>query len=237
VITPDFYIPDHLEDNRKKNWNQPKVTFGKSRIETYSHGRYSSRCSYERLSYTKMVEAWGKIVNPTKLFVRIDSQRLINKIITAPRGWEWGSDQNGIKLVKVSSPKIEYHPTAAEFYSAAKDKKVIQGFTKKAKELHQKRQQTEKAENTKARVWKNAIATAIRRGDCVTVQDSLIAGNCSAGTLQFCHNHGISGYVTVKELTRKFPEIKDERLKLAVLSSIRRNNEDYTRGYCIIKKS
>lgn len=211
---------------KKKNWETAEETFRKSFVHSRSHGRYSSRCSFERFSYSPLVESWGKLISSKHIYVRIDTENgIFSKVIKSPRGWSWGKDNNGIFL---KMGKLDYHPTAQDLVNGV-------DLRKTAKENYRIRREGEKEIGRKARQEKSIIVEARQLGVWVSIADAANAGNCQAGINQFANRFGLTGkYVEANKLSKLESGSDRGRVMLSILSAVRRHKSDMERGYCLI---
>ena len=97
---------------RKKNWQritQTRHTRKTFEIETKNHGRYSSRCTYNRYTYRPIVHASALILTPTLVAIRIEETRWKVK---APRGYHWWTNNGALLAIAPNSaPHMVYIPT------------------------------------------------------------------------------------------------------------------------------
>lgn len=217
-----------LIDNRKKNWRTTTATSGKSRIESHDLGRYSSRCQYTHYEYTRRIESWGAVVG-TNLFARIDTAAGIRtRTIKAPRGYRWNIDKNGIRILSLTNPRCDYHPTAAEILNQTDLRKLAKENLKKRVELA-KLERKEKKEVKRAA---DLIKKAEREGATVCLADSVRAGNCRAGTEAWARRHGLdpAKHYAPSQLL-KIANGDAKRVGLAVAAAIRRHRIEMDRGF------
>jgi hypothetical protein len=230
-----------LQDSRKKNWNSPESTFGRSQIKTNDMGRYSSRCTYTHYTYTRLVQSWGYVVSPKHLYIRIDHNLgLISRLLSAPRGYYFSHDKNGIKIVSNSNKKIEYHPTAFDFIhitsSSNKFKDIIQNakYLYKVRKDNEKRQRLEKRKKLDTEKY---IKDAENQGCFVSFVDSILAGNCQAGTEAWAARCGLdkSQHYRPSLLLQHGQKTGNEKLvKIAVFQAIRRHQREISQGYSML---
>jgi len=230
-----------LQDNRKKNWNSAESTFGQSRIQTNNMGRYSSRCRYTHYTYTRLVQSWGYVVSSKNLYVRIDHNwGLISRLLSAPRGYRFSCDENGIKISSKSNPKIEYHPTAFDFILAISSSYGFKDIIQNAKYLYSVRKENEKRkrlEKRKESEIAQSIKTAEKQGCFVSIMDSIIAGNCQAGTESWAARCGLdkSQHYRPSVLLQHGQKTGNEKLvRIAVLHAVRRHQREINQGYSSI---
>jgi hypothetical protein len=145
-----------------------ETTTENSRRKDVSEGRYSRNCPYPKIRHDIYVHSCFAI-RGQYLYLSYDwvaSDRLVRheSILTAPKGWRWTSDSNGIVLHKVGTVDCDYHPTGGELHHA---------------QYHEEQRLDE--ENFER------MLPHIK----VTLHDSLAGGNCRQGTLQFAQAHGL----------------------------------------------
>jgi hypothetical protein len=230
-----------LQDSKKKNWNLPESTFGQSRIKTNDMGRYSSRCRYTHYTYTRLIQSWGYVVSPKSIYVRIDhNQGLISRLLSAPRGYYFSYDKNGIKIVSNSNKKIEYHPTAFDFVHVVSSSNKFKDIIQNAKYLYQVRKDNEKRQRLEKRKESEIvrfIKTAENQGCFVSFVDSILAGNCQAGTEAWTARCGLNKnqHYRPSLLLEHGAKLGNEKLvKLAVFQAIRRHQREISQGYSVL---
>ena len=139
--------------------------------------------------------------------------------VPSPRGWCWNTDENGLRLVSRSSPKDDFHPDSEDL------RKGIKHLLHRAVVLRAQR----RAEAAKARREKLFL---LRHSEGVKVglQDSLTAGNCQAGSLEFARRHGLdpNAYYAPAKLLQLEPN--NERVKLVIAVAARRHAHFVTAG-------
>lgn len=166
-----------FKDNTKRNINM-FCTTGKSKRVDQDLGRYSSRCWYHKIQHNYYIHSCYRIVDKgrtLKISYAINGQKngIEQKNIGLPNGWTWKEDENGIYLTNGTA---DYHPTRVNF------REILAGITNiklliiAALRNYQKRLECELEDEF---IKKNASRIK------VTMQDSLNAGNCEAGTISF----------------------------------------------------
>lgn len=132
--------------------------------------------------------------------------------IPAPRGWRWERDQNGLRMVSCSSPKDDFHPESEDLLKGTKH------LLHRAVVLRKQRR-LEAAKSRKEKQFLLKHSSSVRVG----FQDSLDAGNCRAGSLEFAKRHGLDpeAYYAPAKLLHLEPN--NERIKLAIVAATRRH--------------
>jgi hypothetical protein len=207
---------------RAKNWLRSRASFEASNVEVIDEGRYSSRVRYTKYSYRQHIECWGAVLCG-RLWCRIDTNDGLRKLIlSAPRGWRWSRDQNGIVLLGPGN--IDYHPDAYDLL-ARNPLKVCQ---RQARQNAKKRRQEQRQARREA-----AIIRRHERSVRVCVRDSLRAGNCYGGTVGWCERHGFdpSRHYSPAELLAQ-ANGDTSRVAIVVLQAIRRQEREVRQGFC-----
>ena len=194
---------------RRRNWDSPEPG-DKTSVRDISHGRYSSRCKYTRWSYVPILKSlaiisrWGSTI--------LYRHHSGSSFVPAPRGWYWDADANGLRLVSRSSPKDDFHPDSGDL------QKGTNHLLHRAVVLRAQR----RVEAAKARREKQFLLRH-SKGVKVGLQDSVRAGNCQAGSLEFAKRHGLdaNAYYAPAKLLQLEPT--NERVKLAIAIAARRH--------------
>ena len=110
------------EHPRKKNWNPAEATIEHgtgSWVDTRNEGRYSSRCTYQKLSYTPKITSYAILCKDSEIAYHWADKVALLK---APFGYIWAKDYKGIKLVSKSVKGKSYRPYSDDLraYSAQK---------------------------------------------------------------------------------------------------------------------
>lgn len=212
-----------LIDRKKKNWFRATPTFRRSFIYSHCHGQYSSRCTFKRYSYQKNIESWGYVINPTNVYIRLDiGSRVFSTIIKAPKGYHWGYDKDGIRIVSNKNPKDDYHFSAAEVFTYLINGKQL-SFKKHIVTMLKTNARVRKNLEKKELKEKRIIKKLMKCNYLVTIQDSIDAGNCIAGTQSFCEKNKLDKpEYKVKELAKllnsdTIHQTDKDRLKLVLI--------------------
>jgi hypothetical protein len=224
-------------NNRIRNWSTPEPTFFKSRIESESNGPYSSRCRFIKYTHTRRIESWGFFISKNHIYVRIDTEDgIVSKVCKAPRGWRWELDSHGIKITKLSNPKIEIHPTATDFLRIAKQyRSGMTQIFQAAKELYRQRQLLKKTKRAE-RDLNRSIRVAEKQGMRVCIVDSLRAGNCYGGTTAFALKNKLKKHLhypptMIYQLLQK---TGDNRIKNALIYALNRHEKEMRQGFACL---
>lgn len=221
----------HAQNPRLKNWEGVKssnTARGPAELKTTNHGRYSSRCSYTHYTYSVIIRSWVVLLPETKkLVAKIGDYP--QKIISAPRGYRWGADKNGVRLISIAHPTADFHPTAADLLLGARH------CVKKLQENRKARWAVE-VERRKAKADAAQAERIMRRAEAeglsVCLRDSLRAGNCEAGTVQWASRHGLNPakhYMPAEVLA--IANGDTHRVALVVAVALRRHQAEMARGY------
>lgn len=212
-----------LIDRKKKNWFRATPTFRRSFIYSQCHGQYSSRCTFKRYSYQKNIESWGYVVDPNHVYIRVDiGSSVFSSIIKTPKGYHWGYDKDGLRIVSDKNPKDDYHFSAGEVFTFLINGKSST-FKKHIVTMLKTNARIRKALGKKQKKEKTIIKRLLRCNYLVTIQDSIDAGNCIAGTQSFCEKNKLDKKeYKVKELAKLLDsdtvhQSDKDRLKLVLI--------------------
>lgn len=170
-------------NGRIQNWRDSVPTFdGKiGLIKSFDCGRYSRKCTYTKWEYAARCRSWGCIL-PNGDLVGVISRR---KFRLKPwRGYRWDADVSGIRLVSNRCQSDDYHPNSDDIEEGMR---VIVGRLRSNASV---RKEGRKRQRLDARKSKEIEAVARKAGLKVCVADSIAAGNCLTGTINFCQRHG-----------------------------------------------
>jgi hypothetical protein len=112
--------------------------------------------------------------------------------VRATRGYRWDIDDNGLCL---RGSVGEYHPTASELQEAAQDRcaalvAALKGAAATRRKLAREARAAARKTREQQEQERRILRTAEREGLTVCLADSLRAGNCRAGTLNWATAHG-----------------------------------------------
>lgn len=137
---------------------------------------------------------------------------------TAPDGYAFGIDENGVKLFRKDSPKDDYHINAEDVLSSSRPSlvEILEGN-------RQRRLQTEA---------ENRAVEAEAEGVWVCLKDSLRAGNCRTGTESFAVKYGfdVRKHYPAKEVLNR-ANGDYGRARLAISAAISRHRREMEVGY------
>lgn len=205
-------------NKRLKNWERPIADIanhGQYRVEDC--GRYSSRCSYTRYEYRPVVRAC------IRLFPRINKVaiRLYNHpmmILSAPRGWEFSKDKNGICIRMKKNHECNYHPFADEFAN-----KKVSDFCAIARENYEK--------NRNAIRIAKLVKSIPDEKVIVSIRDARKAGNCLPGITNFMNAHNINVKSIKASILRKFETSQPSRVQATINVAKQRLAESLVNGF------
>jgi hypothetical protein len=233
-----------IYDHKKKNYTDIQACFKPSHLKTNSHGRYSSRCKYERFSYTPMIQSFGYMINKSTMYFRIDTDDgIISRVIKAPRGFHFAIDHLGFKIQSNSIKSMDYHFTALDLmpYAIKKnDYKSGQLMVAIAKDNYKARKQV----NLKSDLFSpdpkkvnKVIKEAERLQVQISIVDSIRAGNCLAGTQVWAmRNHmKTNTHYQIQAISDKLDDDNANRVKLVILRAIERTKQEIARGYSLLQ--
>ena len=233
-----------IYDVKKKNYTNIQACFKQSHLKTNSHGKYFSRCKYERYSYTPMIQSFGYMINKTTMYFKTDSdQGIISRTIKAPRGFHFAIDHLGFKIQSNSIKSMDYHLTALDLlpYAIKKnDYKSGQLLVAIAKSNYKERKQV----NLKSDIFSpdpKKVNKVIREAERLQVQisivDSVKAGNCLAGTQVWAMRNKMNtnGHYQIQSIFSKLDDANKDRVKLVILRAIERTKQELARGYSLLQ--
>lgn len=233
-----------IYDNKKKNYTSVHPCFKPSHLKTNSHGRYSSRCKYERFTYTPMIQSFGYMVNKNTLYFRTDTdQGIISRTIKAPRGFHFAIDHLGFKIQSNSIKSMDYHFTCLDLlpYAIKKnDYKSGQLMVAIAKNNYETRKQVDLKSDifsTDPKKVSKVIREAERLKVQISIVDSIKAGNCLSGTQVWAmRNHlSTSNHYQIESIADKLDGENRDRVKLVILRAIERTKQELARGYSLLQ--
>jgi len=154
--------------------------------------------------------------------------------VKAPKGYYWDRDINGLKLVCKASPKDDYHPTAWDLLNL-KPREIARVLQERATDRRAARaiqRQQEKEAREKQQKEMETIRRAEKEGATVCLADSLLAGNCLAGTLDWATRHGFdrANHYTPSEVL-KHANGDASRVALVIAVALRRHRKEMDQGY------
>jgi hypothetical protein len=223
----ELRIASRAEHPRRKNWEPPQAVVSDTVgcwVSEVNCGRYSSRCTYIRYEYVPTVGSYGIIRGNLGLEYHYAGTVTV---LQPPRGYRWDKDSNGIRLVSLTKADKNYHPNSDDLRKYSK-----KALLTKISRLAETRKQARKlAKETAA-----AVKRAEREGAAICVKDSVRAGNCQAGTINFARRHNLdpNRHYRPTELL-KIANGDAHRVRLAVTVGLRRHRQEMGRGYCQIE--
>ena len=169
---------------RKMNIESAEPDHRPTGLKTISHGRYSSRCTWERVTYEPRIKNYADLSADSRT-ITVHSD-LLEKSITvrAPRGYEWREIDDRLALIRLADGS-EYHPDTRELERGARYVRERLLENRAARIESDRRARQQKLEEKTILANLNSIP--------VTFADSRRAGNCHAGTTRFAQQLGLSG--------------------------------------------
>lgn len=165
---------------RKSNWRTAEAVVGDSYDTGFETFRYSGQHSGRTGSYgIPQYPSYVRIARNSRAVAELHQEGKLIATRFAPKGMRWAWNEYGVHLVDKDG--LDFHPTSEDF--KAKD------FVKRVRSGLKAKRDAERIQKQLAR--KNAaIAATLQAKDrlakyWVTRDDSLIGGNCQAGTDRF----------------------------------------------------
>ena len=223
---------------QRRNWEcgGPSRKLGRVVTTTY-HGRYSSSCTYERLSYTPYTRSCGTCSKRTLLwFLESDTLRL-----RAPAGFQWGRDSIGLYIVRdrlSSNPRFRYHFWGSDLENlrCLRTKSIKHEREVRETLARERKRAREKAAAERERTRRRN--RALRLGVFVGMEDSRRAGNCAAGTIRWGEQHNLDHRRHYRlEVIQRLGERNGhaQQVSAAIDAAIERTLLDAERGYCVVR--
>lgn len=184
-----------------------------------THWKNGRPKSYDRATHDNYVRSFGLIVSPQRLESVFHETRVA---VELPTGYIWDRDANGLRAVCANSRRDDYHPEAAELMR----KDAADYLVGKINANRQRREEL---------AAKIAVEAAAVAGVYVCLADSIRAGNCRQGTLQFAQRHGLDErrhYSAPELLTLANGDAS--RVRLAVTAARLRHEREQAAGVCLL---
>lgn len=221
-------LKDYPQHRRKRRWGSPESSLIGCFVRTEDEGRYSSRCTWTKVTYHPMIRSYGWIDREGRLAVRFADLPL--RRIKAPHGYRWDKDRNGFRLVANRNNDADYHPTASDLLSM-----TPRQIAAELRENYTRREAQRKLAREEQRRAKNAVKRAEKEGCRVCLTDSLRAGNCEAGTRYWASRHGLNAanhYRPSEVLDLANGDVR--RVALVVDVALRRHRQEMARGHALL---
>lgn len=173
--------------------------------------------SYDRAVHDNYVRSFGLIVSPRRLETIFHETQVA---IVLPDGFIWDRDANGLRAVDAASRRDDYHPDAAE-------------LLRKDAAAHIVGKINANRDRRREMAAKLAVEAAAVQGVYVCLADSIRAGNCRQGTLQFGQRHGLEAarHYSAPELLA-LANGDASRVRLAVTAARLRHEKEMAAGVC-----
>ena len=157
------------------------------------------------------------------------------KTITLPDDYGWKIDKFGLKVVLNSNPSDDYHVSAEDLFGIVSSSDLFYNASDPIDTIIYKLHS-----NIKIRLkLKSDIANIVGEssGVHISMKDSLSAGNCKIGTLQFIKDHMLNknAHHPIDTILKCNYSISDwARLKLAIKHACIRHSQEMKRGFSLI---
>lgn len=139
-----------------------------------THWRNGRPRSYDRAVNDNYVRSLALIVSPQRIEYVLHTTHIM---VELPKPYHWDTDQHGLKVVR---GKDDYHPHACDLLDGAKH--LVPA-------LDRNRERRREAERLQA------VRAAELEGVYVCVSDSVKAGNCQVGTLNYARQHHLDTHM------------------------------------------
>lgn len=182
---------------------------------------------YTRAENDNQIRSFALIQNNgTKLAVMFHETEYA---LTAPAGYVWDKDLNGIKLVDVNNRADDYHPSAQECFEAQRDESAgIVAAIQRNKNIRQQEIAKLRAEKADA------------EGVFVCLADSLRGGNCLTGSLGFASRAELSTkrHISAEALMEAAVKVGENmgRVRLAISQAIHRHRREMAQGFALLSE-
>jgi hypothetical protein len=148
--------------------------------------------------------------------------------LVLPEGYLWGEDYNGLKAFTEFSRQDDYHPDAEELLRKDAVEHIVQCINRFAER--------------RTLMWaQSAVEKAESENIFVCLSDSVRAGNCFNGSLEFARKRNIDPYRHYRasellDLVGKNDNGDIGRLRLAITAASLRQRKELERGYSLISE-
>lgn len=197
---------------RAKNWETQPSTHPTAYGRAYDNDTYrGSYRGWTHVTHILYVECWAR---HTRRVAWVHGHGHKTLRVKAPRGYEWSHDRYGLYLRRLSDG-ADYHPN---YHDCARGPRHIAARLRAAADLRDDRG-----------VSSRAVRRAEREGMRVCMMDSRRAGNCSSGTLSWCHRHSVPtrGHIRPSVLLL----FDDQRVQRVLRHALDRHRAEMRRGY------
>lgn len=220
------------QEPRKRNWRSAESDRSSKTVtvQTNDLGNYSSRCTYRHYTYTPKLRSCGKCTAKHLVaFVGANRHRM-----TARKGWQFGSDEYGMFVVRSSRKYIteyRYHFDSEDVRSA----RVMFESARKHEQGILARKAADKARKAEEKQRSDVRNRLVESGNVwISFRDARAAGNCAAGIRTFCGQNDLNTSAVYRmEDVQRLAE-KDTRVQRTIDAALDRAVTDEIRGYCSI---
>ena len=152
-----------------------------------------------------------------------------HRSLLLPLGFKWNWDSNGLRIVHTATG-YDYHPTDYDLLHKTTDPAALTAvgiILREFERLRENRRITRLEAEKNARAIENAEKIGIRVG----FKDSLEAGNCPQGTLEFARKHSldVSMYYSPAKLL-VMANGDTQRVRLAIARAVARHGSFISAG-------
>lgn len=203
--------------DRRMLWSDVRPGLSSGVQTTGANSDWKKRSTFRRYL---VIESWA-FVRRDWIEYHLGGQTIR---ITAPRGYRWSRDANGLMLIGRAG---EYHPTADDLLAGAK------AVVARLKERAATRRQAAKKAQQQLRMVKRAE----KEGARICLADSLRAGNCRAGSTNWAQRHNLDPLQHYRP-TQVLALANGDASRVAIVAAaaIRRHQHEMERGYCLLSE-
>jgi hypothetical protein len=227
-------VYDAPENRRKQNWDTPLATIKRTASYTkeVNHGKYSSRCTYNRYTYNPVISSYAWVDHNKRLAFQFSTDKV--RRIKAPFGYFWDIDHHGVRLVSRGNHRTDYHVNASDLLDLTPRQIAAKLRGNETVRKAERKKARQEAAERKRRNLKEAqvIRNAEKEGARVCLLDSLKVGHCKVGTISWIRQHQLNPDLHYKptQLLR-IANGDRARVALVVAYSLRRHRKEMEQGY------
>jgi hypothetical protein len=227
-VSADTAIASGVRVVRRGNDWEVRSTFGAPHFEhtdgwtTWKNGVPKQ---YHRATNISHVRSFAQVQDRGRTLVYL-LQDDPERVIPAPSGTVWDIDANGLRLVGEKRRQDDYHPDADDLLQGPKDLLKKMQANRALRLANEANADAESAEFA---------------GVHVCLADSLRAGNCRAGSIEFARRLGldVNGHYRAADLLAiTLAQAPDsiQRLRLALRAAFNRHQHEMQQGFALLSE-